>query len=70
MSWFTRALLVFLGVMFAVMAFQKDLRVRGAFGSGPGTPPTRFGRICFFLIGALSILVGLTGITEFIRFSK
>jgi len=61
---------VALGLGVAVSAFRKDLRMR--FGrSGPWTHTvTPVGRVCFFLMGCVLILYGLTGITEYWYFAK
>lgn len=70
MSVFVRVLMVLIGPLFIFAACKKDARMYRLFsrGRGPGAELTVVGRICVFLIGALSIFVGLTGITEFWRF--
>ena len=70
MGWFERAFMIAFGLLFAVGAFQKDARMRYS-RSGPWTyTVTPFGRVCWFLLGALLIFVGVTQITEFWYFSQ
>ena len=71
MDIFTRVVMVIVGGMFAISAFHKDFGLSGPFSRGPAThKATLVGRACFFLVGAISVFSGLTGITEFWTFSK
>ena len=68
-SLLTRSVSLVVGTVFLVLAVHKDTRIRRK-GSVHLRELTKVGRICLFLMGALSIFVGLTGITEFWRFSN
>lgn len=65
-----RGFSVLIGPLFIFASLSKDTRLRRAFsrGRGPGMEITVVGRLCLFVMGALLIFVGLTGITEFWRF--
>jgi hypothetical protein len=66
----TRDLLVFIGVGMVVAGVHPNTRMSpGLFSRRPPTHDvTIVGRICFVVGGLASIFVGVTGITEFLRF--
>ena len=70
MGWPLRIFAVAIGLVFAVIAFKKDIGIRKGRTGPVAHTVTPTGRICLFLIGVLCVFVGVTGITEFWYFSK
>jgi len=59
LDWFGRVIVFALSIMFALAAFRRDTRVRGAFsyGKGPSVPINNAGHVILFLISIVLLLM-------------
>lgn len=50
---------VVIGILFIVLGVAKTTQLTGLYGRGPGVPISAVGRLCFVLLGLISLRAGI-----------